>query len=52
VLAPCGGAYRFVILRPTLRAGEIADYRWLTVHCPGCGTVKDIDSKRAFKAWR
>jgi hypothetical protein len=32
-----------VLWSPTLGAAALAGYRWLTVYCPGCGTVKDVD---------
>ena len=28
---------------PTIRAAAVTGYRWLTVYCPGCGTVSDVD---------
>jgi len=34
---------RRALFSPTIGAAAIAGYRWLTVYCPGCGTVKDID---------
>jgi hypothetical protein len=34
---------RRVLWSPTLGAAALAGYRWLTVYCPGCGTVKDVD---------
>jgi hypothetical protein len=32
-----------VMFSPTMRAAMIAGYRWLTVSCPGCGMVSDVD---------
>jgi hypothetical protein len=34
---------RRVLSSPTFGAAALAGYRWLTVYCPGCGTVKDVD---------
>jgi len=34
---------RRALFSPTIGAAAIAGYRWLTVYCPGCGTVKDVD---------
>ena len=34
---------RRALFSPTIGAAAIAGYRWLTVQCPGCGTVKEID---------
>src|SRR5262245_30382118 len=34
---------RRALFSPTIGAAAIAGYRWLTVHCPGCGTLKEMD---------
>ena len=34
---------RRVLCSPTLGAAKLAGYRWLTVQCPACGMVHDID---------
>src|SRR3954470_22204867 len=34
---------RRALFSPTIGAASIAGYGWITVYCPGCGTVKDID---------
>ena len=36
-------AGRRILSAPTFGAARLAGYRWLTVYCPGCGTVKEID---------
>jgi len=36
-------AGRRILSAPTFGAARLAEYRWLTVYCPGCGTVKEID---------
>src|SRR5262245_3619300 len=36
-------ADRPLMFSPTLRAAALAGYRWLTVHCGGCGMVSDVD---------
>jgi hypothetical protein len=36
-------AGRRILSAPTFGAARLAGYRWLTVYCPGCGTVKDMD---------
>src|SRR5215217_9161503 len=36
-------AGRRILSAPTFGAAKLAGYRWLTIYCPGCGTVKEID---------
>src|SRR2546423_1356169 len=36
-------AGRRILSAPTFGAARLAGYRWLTVYCPGCGTVKEVD---------
>jgi hypothetical protein len=36
-------AGRRILSAPMFGAATLAGYRWLTVYCPGCGTVREID---------
>ena len=36
-------AGRRVLFSPTIGAAIAAGYRWLTIYCPGCQTLSDVD---------
>src|SRR5215217_5431126 len=38
-------AGRRIFSAPTFGAAKLAGYRWLTVYCPGCGTVVHLGSE-------